>query len=968
MQLRNLLITTYVALANIVSAQSYTLGVGGNVITTCSGNILDPGGVGDYGNNLNITQTFCSGSNDCIQLTINNFATEANFDYLRVYDGITSTSEPLFEFSGIGNLPATVITGTNASGGCLTLVFNSDDSQNNSGFDISVQCAQCTVAPNVYILGEGSTTINTCDGIVRDPGGLSNYLDNLNVIQTFCSNTGQCVRFTFEELQLENSVDIIKFYDGTSISAPLIDELSGFSIPPPITCSIASGGCITIQLISNDSISYSGLKASISCVPCVVPTQTIILGESDSTIQTCNGILKDSGGLGNYGDNENITQTICSGDGQCLKLTFIELNTEPVFDRLTIYDGPTINSEVISIVSGFNLPIPITSSTSSSGCLTLVFTSNNSISYNGFKATISCVTCQNSPQLPTGLCNDAQPFCTDNQEGITFPAAINTQSEFGNGICCLGGTPNPAWYYLKIEDPGNLDVLITSGFDVDFACWGPFDESEWQNGVCEQVIDPFLSCLPSILVDCSFSGAAIENCNIPDAQQGDYYLMLITNFSNQITNINFTKTGGAATTNCDIVFCTSNIDIDVSFCDSTSNTYSLNGYLITNNSNFDETVVLTNSSGGVIQFNAPFQDTLYFSFNNLASNGELESITAVFSSNSYCNVERTYFAPEACSPCGVSATTSSPICEGENLILLATAPTLGQFSWIGPNDFYSTNQSIVFPQSDSIFSGLYTVTYFNPIDSCRSVASVNVLVQPKPAPPILSNNSPVCRDSVLKLFANFEPYAVYNWNSENAFESAVQNPIINFPDVAYSGEYSCYVTINGCASDPSITQAEILPAPNVQDIFYSYFDNTLNSSTQGELFKWYLNGELIQNDTFPKLIVNSNGTYQLEIIYENGCSRRSQLFDFNSLGINPLVSSNLISIYPNPSNGEFAIQTDENGIVEMYDVAGKLIYKSKVQKGKNDVNIGNCASGFYILKLESKSGNQFSRIYLKGPL
>lgn len=144
------------------------------------------------------------------------------------------------------------------------------------------------------------------------------------------------------------------------------------------------------------------------------------------------------------------------------------------------------------------------------------------------------------------LCSNSSPFCTDN--GLyEFPAGVNAGvGEPGPYYSCLGTRPNPAWYYMRILDPGDMDIYMysTPKVDIDFCCWGPFD-------------DPFSPCPDGLkrnkVVDCSYSTNWEETCKIRDAQTGDYFILLITNYSNRTCNINFSKVAGDATTDCSIL-------------------------------------------------------------------------------------------------------------------------------------------------------------------------------------------------------------------------------------------------------------------------------------------------------------------------------------------------------------------------------------------------------------------------------
>lgn len=144
-------------------------------------------------------------------------------------------------------------------------------------------------------------------------------------------------------------------------------------------------------------------------------------------------------------------------------------------------------------------------------------------------------------------CANADPFCTDN--GLyQFPAGVNAGSgESGPDYNCLYSTPNPAWYYMRILNPGNIDIYMysTPSHDIDFCCWGPFD-------------DPITPCPNGLtankVVSCSYSINSTEHCLIPaSAQTGDYFILVITNYSNSPCNISFSKVAGTGTTDCGIL-------------------------------------------------------------------------------------------------------------------------------------------------------------------------------------------------------------------------------------------------------------------------------------------------------------------------------------------------------------------------------------------------------------------------------
>ena len=129
---------------------------------------------------------------------------------------------------------------------------------------------------------------------------------------------------------------------------------------------------------------------------------------SGQTVSTCGGNFYDSGGSGaTYSINENYTITFCSNSGNAIKLTFSAFDLESGYDFLKIYDGPTTASAARHTGSGFTGTGSPNTITSSGNCLTLQFTSDNSVNNAGFAAAISCV------PIPTCTCQKQVLYNTD---------------------------------------------------------------------------------------------------------------------------------------------------------------------------------------------------------------------------------------------------------------------------------------------------------------------------------------------------------------------------------------------------------------------------------------------------------------------------------------------------------------------------------------------------------------------------
>ncbi|MBT8286798.1 MAG: PKD domain-containing protein, partial [Bacteroidia bacterium] len=121
----------------------------------------------------------------------------------------------------------------------------------------------------------------------------------------------------------------------------------------------------------------------------------------NGSVTTCTGTFLDSGGNGNYSNNENFTFTICPDNpGQQLQLQFTQWATQST-DVMTIYNGPDTSYDVIGTFSGdaTNNPGTIVASLTEinpgglanpQGCLTITFMSDATANTVGWSANISC--------------------------------------------------------------------------------------------------------------------------------------------------------------------------------------------------------------------------------------------------------------------------------------------------------------------------------------------------------------------------------------------------------------------------------------------------------------------------------------------------------------------------------------------------------------------------------------------------
>lgn len=149
---------------------------------SCSGTLYDSGGPdGDYASNETLTFTICPDEfNQCIFINVNSFNLENTFDFLNFYAGDDITAPLLTDLTGSGSNVE-----VQAAGGCVTILFDSDFSVADEGFELTWMCSPdtCTIPPPI-----------TCDNAVAIPAlpyqasGLSTCYAGNNYNTSPCNN------------------------------------------------------------------------------------------------------------------------------------------------------------------------------------------------------------------------------------------------------------------------------------------------------------------------------------------------------------------------------------------------------------------------------------------------------------------------------------------------------------------------------------------------------------------------------------------------------------------------------------------------------------------------------------------------------------------------------------------------------------------------------------------------------------
>jgi uncharacterized repeat protein (TIGR01451 family) len=421
---------------------------------SCGSIFTDQAGISaNYANNSNFTTTFCpTNPGEVVTVNFTSFATEQNWDFLKIYDGNTVSSTLIGSFSGTinpGSLTASSVSG------CLTFVFTSDSVGNAAGWEASISCGLPSTCPKPLSVSvtnatsQGASVAWTEVGnatqweVIQVPVGTVPNANSVGIITN--SNPYQASSLTlgvvnnFYVRAICSTTDFSAWSNVASVNVPLCAAPTQIAVTNNTTNSVnlswanpinASSWQVAYQLSTVTTVPTSGTLTSMNtdflisnllpgtsykcyvradCGNGVFGTWSTAFSfttlGSVLTVPNCGELFVDNGGLSaNYNNNTDSTITIYpSIVGEVVTVNFTTFDTESSWDGLYVYDGNTTLSPQISSGNlagsvpggvpgafwGINIPGPFTS-TSADGSLTFRFRSDTSINKPGWSATVIC--------------------------------------------------------------------------------------------------------------------------------------------------------------------------------------------------------------------------------------------------------------------------------------------------------------------------------------------------------------------------------------------------------------------------------------------------------------------------------------------------------------------------------------------------------------------------------------------------
>ena len=310
-------------------------------------------------------------------------------------------------------------------------------------------------------------------------------------------------------------------------------------------------------------------------------------------------------------------------------------------------------------------------------------------------------------------CINSLPFCTTDL--IEFEAASTdqtaTESNMDDG--CIGSSYNPSWYHMRIHTAGQFIIHMEghdpnnhADRDIDFCMWGPYTEEEVSSGwACthltgDKIMDCCYSAEETEDVYLGYQGSSHNhhgsstshgtiNYHMPEV--GEYYILMITNFSRQPCVINFTKApdSGPGETDCDIL--PGIVNNDGPYCEGQT-------IHLTVNEQMNATYAWTGPDGWTSTLQNPTRPDC-----TVDMAGTYTCVTTIGTQSTTATTEVSIYQQPA------PSFTAPPVCYGDatHFVGIATGTNVANYEWDFGDGETSTEQN---PSHIYASAGTYEVT------------------------------------------------------------------------------------------------------------------------------------------------------------------------------------------------------------------------------------------------------------------
>jgi hypothetical protein len=285
----------------------------------------------------------------------------------------------------------------------------------------------------------------------------------------------------------------------------------------------------------------------------------------------------------------------------------------------------------------------------------------------------------------------------------------------------------------------------------------------------------------------------------------------------------------------------------------------------------------------------------------------------------------------------IAIANNTAVCLGQSTNLFASGAS--SYTW-------STQQSGISISVNPIINTTYSLIGIDN-NGCTNMATVSVNVNQLPVLSIQANSLSICSGSSVSLLSSGA--GTYTWSNGQTGALLVTNP-------SASTIFSVTGTnMNGCSATANIS-ITVNPLPsitiNANKTTICKGTSVILTALGALTYTWNNN----QNGSVINLIPLNSSSYSVIGTNNNGCNNSSAITIFvdNCVSLKELNDKAFITIFPNPSNGNFELHLSKgkSGEIIILNTLSEIIYQYHFENEEFlKLDLSNQSNGIYLLNI-----------------
>ncbi len=311
-------------------------------------------------------------------------------------------------------------------------------------------------------------------------------------------------------------------------------------------------------------------------------------------------------------------------------------------------------------------------------------------------------------------------------------------------------------------------------------------------------------------------------------------------------------------------------------------------------------------------------------------------------------------------------------CEGERFLYSTPGVSGNTYSWSisGGQIISGQNTNSINVRWNGNGTGVLNVIQSNTA-GCKDTVSYNVNIYKRPVAKFAVMED--CEGGATRFTDSSSDATTYNW-SFGDYKSSFQKDPTHFYDTVKTYSVRLIVSGTGNCLDTAYGTATVYPLPSTEYSFvktagltYQFTDNSTVQSGNIVEWEWNMgdgNTYTVQNPlhAYNSVAIGQNYSVILCTFTDKGC-RTCISKQLTVTEVNSVLKTQVVMVYPNPSNGILNIVSDQIILgVEMFNALGQQVKSGMPDEQVLEWNIDHLSAGVYTLKVKTEQGVQTIKV------